>query len=156
MSWLSDNHQWGINLVSSTNNEYQIIAYCCKHCAYAAADLAGGLRMQYSSAVKIVELPCTGRMDVGILLDTLEQGADGVMVAGWLPGDCHYLDGNELAKKRINYLQSILTSIGMNPNRVQMFNLSAAMASEFIEYVQVMTEDLKEIGLNPLKVNKQS
>ena len=68
--------------MSSTNNEYQIIAYCCKHCAYAAADLAGGLRMQYSSAVKIVELPCTGRMDVGILLDTLEQGADGVMVAG--------------------------------------------------------------------------
>ena len=64
------------------NGDYQIIAYCCKHCAYAAADLAGGLRMQYPSAIKIVELPCSGRIDILTILESLEQGADGVMVAG--------------------------------------------------------------------------
>ena len=68
--------------MSSGANQNQIIAYCCKHCAYAAADLAGGLRMQYPPSVKIIELPCTGRMDVLSLLEAFEQGADGIMVAG--------------------------------------------------------------------------
>ncbi len=63
-------------------DDSQIVAYCCKHCAYAAADLAGGLRMQYPPAVKIVELPCTGRMDILSLLEAFEQGADGIIVAG--------------------------------------------------------------------------
>lgn len=68
--------------MNSNNGDYQIIAYCCKHCAYAAADLAGNLRMQYPSAIKIVELPCSGRIDILTILESLEQGADGVMVAG--------------------------------------------------------------------------
>lgn len=68
--------------MNSITNDCQIIAYCCKHCAYAAADLAGGLRMQYPPAVKIVELPCTGRVEVLSLLEALEAGADGIMVAG--------------------------------------------------------------------------
>lgn len=63
-------------------DDFQIVAYCCIHCAYAAADLAGGLRMQYPSAIKIVELPCSGRLDVLTVLEAFEQGADGVMVAG--------------------------------------------------------------------------
>ena len=63
-------------------DDFQIVAYCCSHCAYAAADLAGGLRMQYPSAIKIVELPCSGRLDVLTVLEAFEQGADGVMVAG--------------------------------------------------------------------------
>jgi len=70
------------NSVSTEADRTQIVAYCCKHCAYAAADLAGGFRMQYSPAVKIIELPCTGRIDVLTLLEALEQGADGIMVAG--------------------------------------------------------------------------
>ena len=68
--------------MNSVVNNYQIVAYCCKHCAYAAADLAGGLRMQYPAAVKIIELPCTGRIESLSLLETLETGADGIMVAG--------------------------------------------------------------------------
>ena len=68
--------------MSTRTDQNQIIAYCCKHCAYAAADLAGGLRMQYSPSGKIVELPCTGRIDVLTILEAFEQGADGVMVAG--------------------------------------------------------------------------
>ncbi len=68
--------------MNEKTDDYQIVAYCCKHCAYAAADLAGGLRMQYPPAVKIVELPCTGRMDILSLLEAFEQGADGIIVAG--------------------------------------------------------------------------
>jgi len=68
--------------VNTNTDGFQIVAYCCKHCAYAAADLAGGLRMQYPPAVKIIELPCTGRIDVLTMLEALEQGADGLMVAG--------------------------------------------------------------------------
>jgi coenzyme F420-reducing hydrogenase delta subunit len=82
MSRLSESQQWSINLVNEKTDDYQIVAYCCKHCAYAAADLAGGLRMQYPPAVKIVELPCTGRMDILSLLEAFEQGADGIIVAG--------------------------------------------------------------------------
>jgi len=74
--------QWSINPVNNAPDQTQIVAYCCKHCAYAAADLAGGLRMQYPPSVKIIELPCTGRMDVLSLLEAFEQGADGIMVAG--------------------------------------------------------------------------
>ena len=79
---MPESRQWSINAVNSEAERTQIIAYCCKHCAYAAADLAGGLRMQYSPAVKIVELPCTGRIDILTLLEALEAGADGIMVAG--------------------------------------------------------------------------
>jgi F420-non-reducing hydrogenase iron-sulfur subunit len=68
--------------VNNFTDRCQIVAYCCRHCAYAAADLAGGLRMQYPPAVKIIELPCTGRIDVPALLESLEEGADGIMVAG--------------------------------------------------------------------------
>ena len=65
-----------------TNSSYQVVAYCCEHCAYAAADLAGGLRIQYPPAIKIVQLPCTGKLDVLMVLEAIEQGIDGVMVAG--------------------------------------------------------------------------
>ena len=82
MSRLKENQQWSINPVSKKSDSFQIVAYCCKHCAYAAADLAGGLRMQYPPAVKIIELPCTGRVDIAALLEAFEQGADGIMVAG--------------------------------------------------------------------------
>jgi len=79
---MPDSRQWSINPVDTKADQAQIVAYCCQHCAYAAADLAGGLRMQYSPAVKIVEVPCTGRIDVLTLLEALEEGADGIMVAG--------------------------------------------------------------------------
>jgi coenzyme F420-reducing hydrogenase delta subunit len=82
MSRLSNTQQWSINLVNNKIDDFQIVTYCCTHCAYAAADLAGGLRMQYSPAIKVVELPCTGRLDILTVLEAFEQGADGVMVAG--------------------------------------------------------------------------
>lgn len=129
----------------------QIVAYCCQHCAYAAADLAGGLRMQYSPKIKIVQLPCTGRLDVLMVLRTLEGGADGVMVAGCLPGNCHYLDGNTNAKRRVGHIKDLLKPIGLEPERVRMFNMSAAMASQFVAAATEMTEQISTLGPSPLR-----
>jgi len=137
--------------MTAMTNSLQIIAYCCEHCAYAAADLAGGLRMQYPPEVKIVMLPCTGKMDVLLALQAFEDGADGVMVAGCLPGDCHYLEGNDNAKRRTDYLQTLLNEIGLEPERVKMFNLSSAMAGKFVEAAKEMTEKIVKLGLNPLR-----
>jgi coenzyme F420-reducing hydrogenase delta subunit len=134
--------------------ELQIVAYCCQHCAYAAADLAGGLRIQYPPNVRVVMLPCTGKLDALLALQAFEDGADGVMVAGCLPGDCHYLEGNANAKRRVEYLQSVLKEIGLEPERVRMFNLSAAMAGQFVEITKEMTEKITELGPNPLRVTK--
>lgn len=133
------------------DTSHQIIAYCCEHCAYAAADLAGGLRMQYSPEVKIVILPCTGKLDVLLVLQALENGADGVMVAGCLPGDCHYLEGNANAKRRVEYIKTLIKEIGLEPERVRMFNLSSAMAGGFVEDVTEMTDKIASLGPNPLR-----
>lgn len=133
------------------NEPLQIVAYCCQHCAYAAADLAGSLRMQYPPQVKIVMLPCTGKLDTLLVLQAFEDGADGVMVAGCLPGDCHYLEGNANARRRVDYLQKLLQEVGLEAERVRMFNLSSAMAGQFVEMTKEMTEKIKTLGPNPLR-----
>ena len=92
--------------------EPQIIGFCCKYCAYAAADLAGSMRLSYPSSIKIVQVPCTGRIDVIHILRALEDGADGVMVAGCLEGECHFLTGNLKAKKRLLSVKNLLEQIG--------------------------------------------
>ena len=78
--------------------EPKIVAYCCNFCAFAAADLAGAMRLQYSPNVRIIRLPCTGKVDAVVLMKAFEEGADGVFVAGCLEGQCHYLEGNLRAK----------------------------------------------------------
>ena len=88
--------------------EPQVIALCCRHCAYAAADLAGGARLAYPPALKVIELPCTGRTDPLDVLRAFEAGADGVLVAGCLPGNCHYLKGNLHARQRIEHIAGLL------------------------------------------------
>ena len=93
----------------------EVIAFCCRHCAYAAADLAGGTRAPYPTAIKIVELPCTGRIDVVNVLHAFEEGADGVLIAGCLSGKCHYIKGNLYARQRVDYVRSLLREIGLEP-----------------------------------------
>lgn len=134
-----------------TSTPLNIVAFCCEHCAYAAADLAGGLRLQYPPEVKIVQIPCTGRIDVLAVLHALEAGADGVLAAGCLPGDCHYLEGNINARRRIKRVQHLLAQIGLEPERVRMVNLSSAMAGEFVAAVNAMTEQIETLGPSPLR-----
>lgn len=136
-----------------SENQLQIVAYCCQYCAYAAADLAGQLRMQYSPEIKIVHLPCSGKMDQLLALHALEAGADGVMVIGCLPGDCHFLRGNLNAARRVQGLQHLLVEIGLEPERARMFNLSAAMAAAFVEATTTMVEQITALGPSPLRRN---
>lgn len=133
------------------NLELNIIAFCCHYCAYAAADLAGSLRIQYPSSVKVVKLPCTGKLDVQLILDAFEHGADGVMVAGCMEGDCHYQQGNFNAKRRVNFVKTLLRRIGIESDRVRMFNMSSAMGKKWAEAVTEMDETVRKLGPSPLR-----
>ena len=128
----------------------EIIAFCCRHCAYAAADLAGSLRVQYPPNVKIVEVPCTGRVEIVEVLHAFERGVGGVLVAGCLEGDCHYLVGNVAAKRRVKRISGLLDEIGLGGERIAMFNLSSAMGARLAEIAAQMTRQIMELGPNPL------
>lgn len=128
-----------------------IIAFCCHYCAYAAADLCGSLRIQYPPSVKVVKLPCTGKLDVQLILDAFEQGTDGVMIAGCMEGDCHYMKGNLHAKRRVGYSQDLLRQVGIEPERVRMFNMSSAMARRWADAVEAMHTTVKQLGPSPLR-----
>lgn len=131
--------------------EPKMVAYCCNFCAFAAADLAGAMRVQYPPNVRIIRLPCTGKVDAVHLIKAFEDGADGVFVAGCLEGECHFLEGNLRAKKRVAYVKRLLDEVGINPQRVEMFNLSSAMGGQFAEIVEEMTGRIKKLG--PLEAN---
>jgi len=136
----------------SDTYEPTLIAFCCKYCAYAAADLAGSMRLNYPSNVKITQVPCTGRVDIIHLLKAFEDGADGVYVAGCMEGDCHFVSGNLKAKKRVAYVKKTLSEIGIEPERIDMFNLSSAMGPRFAEIAIEMTERIRKIGPSPIAV----
>jgi coenzyme F420-reducing hydrogenase delta subunit len=136
--------------MTTDNFEPQIVAFCCKYCAYAAADLAGSMRLSYPPNVKVIQLPCTGRVDIIHLLKAVEDGADGVYVAGCLEGECHFLKGNLRARKKVNYVKKTLQEIGIEPERVEMFNLSSAMGPRFAEIAHEMTQRIKDLGPSPV------
>ncbi len=133
--------------------EPKIVAYCCNFCAFAAADLAGAMRLQYPPGVRIIRLPCTGKVDAILLMKAFEEGADAVFVAGCLEGECHYLEGNLRARKRVAYVKRLLSEVGIEPERIDMFNLSSAMGGRFAEIVEEMTQRVKELG--PSCISKQ-
>jgi len=139
--------------MNGETSELQIVAFCCRHCAYSAADLAGGSRMDYPPAVKIVEMPCTGRASVLEILHTLEKGADGVAVAGCLPGTCHYIQGNLHAAQRVERAGELLEEIGLEPQRVRMINISAAMGEQFVIEIKNFVEAIEALGPTPLSGN---
>ena len=130
--------------------EPRIIGFCCKYCAYAAADLAGSMRLSYPPNVKIIQVPCTGRVDKIHILKALEEGADGVMLAGCLEGECHFIEGNLKAKTRAYEVGKLLAEIGLEPDRVKMFNLSSAMGPRFAEITREMTDTIKQLGQSPM------
>lgn len=129
----------------------QVIAFCCRHCAYAAADLAGGKRQPYPDAIKIVELPCTGHIDVVNVLHAFEEGADGVLIAGCLRGSCHYIKGNLYARARLDYIRGLLEEIGLEAERARMINISAAMGQQFAELATEHVQTVRALGPSPLR-----
>jgi F420-non-reducing hydrogenase iron-sulfur subunit len=131
--------------------EPKITAFCCQYCAYAAADLAGSMRLQYAPNVRIVRLLCTGKVDPIFFLKAFEGGADGVMVAGCMPGNCHFLEGNLRAKKRVTYTKGLLDEIGLDGERLEMFNMSAGEGAKFAAAADEMTERIRKLGPSPLR-----
>ena len=131
--------------------EPQIVAFCCKYCAYAAADLAGSMRLSYPPNVKVIQIPCTGSVDIIHLLRAIEDGADGVYVAGCLEGECHFLTGNLRARKKLEYVKRTLVELGIEPERVEMFNLSSAMGTRFAEIAEEMTQRIRKLGPSPVR-----
>jgi len=138
------------------DNEPLILAFCCHYCAYAAADLAGSMRLQYPDNVRVLRLPCTGKLEVNYILAAFERGIDGVIVAGCLEGGCHFLEGNLRARKRVKRAQQFLAEIGLEPERVEMFNLSSAEGARWAEIVTTMAERLRRLGKSPLRRSRES
>jgi coenzyme F420-reducing hydrogenase delta subunit len=132
-------------------NKPVIVAFCCHYCAYAAADLAGTMRLQYPDSVRILRLPCTGKIEVNYLLAAFERGVDGVIVAGCLEGGCHYQEGNLRARRRVERAKQMLKEIGLEPERVEMFNLSSAEGTRFAAIVAEMNERIAQLGPSPLR-----
>ena len=138
--------------MNSNNQETTIVAFCCLYCAYAAADLAGSMRLQYPSNVRIVRTPCTGRLEVEYFLKAFENGADGVIIAGCEEGSCHFMEGNLVAKRRVNYARKLLAESGLEMERLRMVNVSAANARLLVEHLQKMSETIQKLG--PSAINK--
>ena len=131
--------------------EPEIIVFACHYCAYAAADLAGSMRLQYPTNVRMIKLPCTGKLEVIHVLKAFEAGADGVYAAGCLEGECHYLKGNLWARKRLGHVKKLLEELGLDPDRVEMFNMSSAMGARFAETARGFTERIRRLGPNPVR-----
>ena len=131
--------------------EPEIIVFACHYCAYAAADLAGSMRLQYPTNIRMIKLPCTGKLEVIHVLKALEAGADGVYAAGCLEGQCHYLEGNLWARKRMGHVKTLLAELGMDPERVEMFNMSSSMGPEFAQTARAFTERIRRLGPNPVR-----
>ena len=104
------------------------------------------MRLSYPSSIKIIQVPCTGRVDIIHLLKAIEDGADGVYVAGCLEGECHFINGNLKAKKRIQYVKKVLEEVGLDSGRVEMFNLSAGEGNKFAEIANEMFNRVMELG----------
>jgi coenzyme F420-reducing hydrogenase delta subunit len=109
------------------------------------------MRLDYPTNIKIIRMPCTGKVDVMHLLRCLQKGADGAYVVGCLEGTCHYNEGNLRARERVQYVQKLLEEIGLEGDRVRMYNLSSGEGPTFAAYAKEMTEHIKSLGPNPLK-----
>lgn len=133
--------------------EPKIVAFFCNWCTYTAADLAGTSRMTYAPNVRVVRLMCSGRVDPQFVLAALREGADGVLIGGCHPGDCHYQDGNYKALRRYTLLKRLLTEMGIEEERIRLEWISASEGDKVQRVMNELTEDIRRLGplnLTPL------
>jgi len=130
--------------------EPNIIGFLCNWCSYAGADLAGTSRMKYPPNIKSIRVMCSGRVDPVFILEALKKGADGVLVAGCHPGDCHYQSGNYKTNRRIKLLKKLLSEMAVDPKRVRFEYVSASEGQKFAQIVTEFVDELKKMGPNPL------
>ncbi|MDF2956106.1 hydrogenase iron-sulfur subunit [Candidatus Alkanophaga liquidiphilum] len=135
---------------SGTGFEPKVVGFTCNWCTYAGADLAGTSRTKYPPNIRIVRVMCSGRIDPIFVIKALVNGADAVFIGGCHPGDCHYIQGNYFARRRINALKKILENFGLD-RRLRMEWISASEGAKFAEVMKELVERAKTLGPNPLR-----
>jgi F420-non-reducing hydrogenase iron-sulfur subunit len=126
--------------------EPKIVGFCCNWCSYRAADLAGTARIKYAPNVRIIRVMCSGRVDPAFVMKALAGGADGVLIAGCHPGECHYIEQNYKAMRRYAMLKHTLAQFGVEPDRVRLVWASAAEGQQLAEAVDKLVEDIRRLG----------
>lgn len=137
-----------IDSASVTKKEFQprMVGFLCNWCSYAGADMAGTSRMIYPTNIRIIRVPCSGRVDPLLIVKAFQQGADGVLVAGCHPGDCHYINGNYFARRRLVVFRSLLGFIGIDERRLRVEWVSAAEGKRFQGVITSFTEEVTRLG----------
>ena len=135
----------------SDQYEPTIVAFLCNWCTYTAADLAGTSRLVYPANVKIIRMMCSGMVDPKYVLKAFLGGADGVLIGGCWPGDCHYINGNMKARRRVALLHEVIDQFGIDRERLWLRWVAASEGNMFVEVVEEMTSKLRELGPNPLR-----
>jgi F420-non-reducing hydrogenase iron-sulfur subunit len=131
---------------TATSWEPRIVAFICNWCTYTGADLAGTSRMKYPPYVRVIKIPCTGRFDPLFMIKAFERGADGVLVSGCHPGDCHYTAGNYNARRKYTVFKSLLETLGMDTGRVWFSWISASEGGKWVETIRKFTDVIREKG----------
>jgi len=136
--------------------EYQpkIVGFLCNWCSYAGADLAGTSRICYPPNIRIIRVPCSGRVDPLLVVKSFQQGADGVLIAGCHPGDCHYTEGNYYARRRLALLRPFLEYIGIEKERFRVEWVSASEGKKWAQVVSSFTDELQKLGSREMTLAK--
>jgi len=134
-------------------DEYEplIVSFCCNWCSYAGADLAGVSRLQYPPNIRIIRVMCSSMVHPNLVIDALTKGADGVLICGCHPGDCHYEDGNLKTEKRAEAIFLMLEDFGLEEERFRLEWVSASEGPRFAQVAREFTEQIKKLGPNPYK-----
>jgi coenzyme F420-reducing hydrogenase delta subunit len=140
---------------TTETREPTIVAFLCNWCSYAGADLAGVSRLQYPANVRVIRVPCSGRVDPLYIIKALQEGADGVLVSGCHPGDCHYISGNLVARRKFAMLKSFLEYLGIEPERVQFSWVSASEGGRFAALIEKVVNDVKKLKTTRKLIREQ-
>jgi len=145
---MSERSETAAGPAGAAASEWQprIVAFLCNWCSYAGADLAGMSRIAYPAAIKVVRVPCSGRVDPMLVLKCFERGADMVLVSGCHPGDCHYTSGNYHARRKLPAFRELLSFVGIDPRRFKMSWVSAAEGAKWASLVNEITEEARALG----------
>ena len=132
--------------MANENFEPKIVGFCCNWCSYRAADLAGSARIKYPPNVRIIRVMCSGRVDPSFIMKALATGADGVLIAGCHPGECHYIEQNYKAMRRYSVLKHTLAALGVEPDRVRLVWASAAEGQQLAKAIDKLVRDVRKLG----------
>lgn len=133
-----------------------IVAFLCNWCSYTGADLAGTSRMKYAPNIRVIRVMCSGRVEPGFVLKSFKEGADGVLICGCHPGDCHYHEGNYKCLRRYHLLKKYVKQMGIEEDRLHLDWISASEGKEFAELVDGFTEKITELGPSTIKKELES